>query len=108
MKPRGNIVFVDFRRRRKPSLGGGRAGSRLTVGVFLGLLAAEILGAAAFLPSSIGSAFFGPMVIALAVAGTMGLSRIASNVQAARLRRRLGGLRGPADPDPDRAGRTLH
>lgn len=108
MKPKGNVVFVNFRGRRKPSFGGPRSGSGRTVGVFLALLGVEIFGAAVLLPSSIGSAFFGPTVIALAVAGTMGLSRMTAGLREARIRRRFLEPEGPAGGDSGRTGRTLH
>lgn len=108
MKPKEKVVFVDFRNRRKPSIGSGRAGSKLTIGVFLGFVGIELLAAAICLPSSIGSGFFGPTVIALAVAGTMGVSRLAQRARMARVRRRLASRGDPAEPDPDHAGRTLH
>jgi hypothetical protein len=108
MKPNKNVIFVDFRSRRKPMFSGFRRGSGLTAGVFLGLLAAEILGAAAFLPSAIGSAFFAPTTIAVAVAGTMGVNRVATRIQTARLLRRASGRGSPTNHDPERTGRTLH
>jgi hypothetical protein len=109
MKPTKNVVFVDFRKNRGSTLRGGGGGMGLATGVFAGLLALELLGAAVFLPSAISSPFFGPTVIALAVAGALGARRAASRVEVARTRRRPQAGRG--DPPARSDGhphRTLH
>lgn len=107
MKPVKNVVFVDFRKGRGPSLRGVSGESRLALVVFLALLTAEVLGAAVFFPSAIGSGFFGPTVLALAVAGAMGARRAVDSARVARSRRRLRES-GGTPVSGDRAGRTLH
>ena len=108
MNPKEKVIFVDFRKRRKPSLSGFEGGSKMPTGLFLGFLAVEVLGAAAFLPSAIGSAFFAPTVIALAVALTMGIGRLRSGFQSARFKRRRGLESMREDRGPGHTGRTLH
>lgn len=102
------VVYVDFRKRGKVADGGFGGGPRRLFAVFLCLLIAEILAAAALYPSAIGSFFFGPTVIAVAVAGTLGVRRLVARYQVARLHRSLGGRPGGPDPDQRDRGRTLH
>ncbi len=106
--PDRKVVYVDFRQKKGAAVGGFGGGRGTTAGVFLGVLAAEILVAAAFVPSAIGSFFFGPTVIAVAVVATVWARRLVARVQVARLhRQRHGGSRAGQGDQGDR-GRTLH
>jgi hypothetical protein len=104
MKPVKNVVFVDFRKRKGATLQGPRGGLGSGSLVFAAFLAAEILCSAVFFPSVIASWFFGPLAVALALAGAMGTRRLAAGWRAARCRRRV---LGPSDAD-GHTGRTLH
>jgi len=105
---REKVIRVDFRKGRKPSTAGFGGGPRLLFGVFLGILGVQLVSIAAFYPKAIGSFFFGPTVIALAVLGTLGARRVIAGVQVARLHRRTLGGSNPSDRDDDHRGRTLH
>ncbi len=107
MKPIKNVVFVDFRKGRKSTLRGAGVGSKFAMGLFLVLLALELLGAAVLIPSAIGSAFFGPTAIAIAVVGALGARRAVSRLELARTRRRFAKQRtdGRDDGQPRH---TLH
>ena len=102
------VVYVDFRKRRKPSTGGFGGTPRQLFGVFLALLAGELLVAAALYPRWIASGFFAPTVIAVAVIATVGLQRLAARRQIAGLHKRATAQdRSPRGED-DRDGHTLH
>ncbi len=101
-------IRVDFRKSRKPSTGGFGGGPRLLFTVFLGVLGAQLAFVAAFYPAAIGSFFFGPTVIAVAVLATLGARRIIAGMQISRLHRRTLGGASPSDQDDDHQGRTLH
>jgi hypothetical protein len=102
---REKVVFVDFRRGRKPPPTGFGGGPRFLFGLFLSVLLLEVLGAAIVWPSSIGSAFFGPTAIAVAVALALGVDRLVARARFARLRGRGRGSDGHGEGS---AGRTLH
>ncbi len=104
---KATVVHVDFRKGRKPSSGGFGGGPRLLFAVFLFVLGSLILGAAAGYPSVIGSFFFGPTVIAVAVACTLGVRRLIARIQVSRLHRSTLG-KSPFLRDDDHTGRTLH
>jgi hypothetical protein len=102
------VVYVDFRKRRRSSIGGFGGSPRQLFGVFVAALAVE-LGAAAWLyPRWIASGFFAPTVIAVAVAATLGVRRLAARQQIASLHRRTANQDNPWQRDDDRDGRTLH
>jgi hypothetical protein len=103
-----NVVYVDFRKSRRPTSGGFGGGPRLLFAVFLMVLGFLILAAAFAYPSSIGSFFFGPTVIAVAVACTLGARRFIARIQVARLHRRAQGGKSFASRDDDHTRRTLH
>ena len=103
-----NVVYVDFRRSRKPTSGGFGGGPQLLFVVFLLVLGLLILAAAVAYPSAIGSFFFGPTVIAVAVACTLGARKLIARIQVTRLHRRTQGGRRPSSWDDDHRGRTLH
>jgi hypothetical protein len=105
---KGKVVHIDFRKGRKPSSGGFGGGPRLLFAVFLAVLTIELLAVAVLYPSIIGSYFFGPTVIAVAVACTLGLRRVIARVQVARVYQRTHGGKGPVQSDDDSTGRTLH
>jgi hypothetical protein len=105
---KGNIVHVNFRKGRKPSSGGFGGGPRLLFGLFLIVLVIELLAAAVLFPSAIGRIFFGPTVIAVAVACTLGLRRVIARIQVARLYRMTREGKGPSENDDGHTGRTLH
>lgn len=103
------VVYVDFRKGRRPTSGGFGGGPRMLFLVFLAVLILELLVAAAIYPSAITSFFFGPTVIALAVACTLGARRIVARYQVGRMYRRTMGGHGRFDrDDDDHTGRTLH
>ncbi len=101
----GKVVYVDFRNRRPPPAGGFGGGPGFLLAVFLAVLFAELLAAAAFHPSVISSFFFGPTVTAVAVLAALGARRVLVRVRVARLYRKT--LRG-TDPPWKRSDRTLH
>jgi len=105
---REKVIRVDFRKGRKPSTAGFGGGPRLLFAVFLGILFAQLTLVAAFYPKAIGSFFFGPTVIAVAVLVTLGARRLIARAQVARLYRRTAGSPSPSDRDDDHRGRTLH
>jgi hypothetical protein len=94
------VVFVDFGKRRRGSRRAG--GTALLFWLFLSLVGSEILLAAVLLPSSIGSSFFGPTVVVVAVALALGCGRL--------LGRERVPTRGPVreSDHPGDAGPTLH
>jgi hypothetical protein len=102
------VVYVDFRKRRKPSTGGFGGTSRQLFAVFLAVLAAELLVAAGVYPRWIASGFFAPTVIAVAVATTLGAQRLAARHQISRLHRHAVEKNGTFSGEDDRGGRTLH
>jgi hypothetical protein len=104
----GKVVHIDFRKGRKPSSGGFGGGPRLLFTVFLCVLILELLIAAVLYPSAISSAFFGPTVIAVAVACTLGLRRLIARMQVASLYRATREAKAPSQPDDENTGRTLH
>ncbi|GAB4269178.1 MAG: hypothetical protein Kow0092_23140 [Deferrisomatales bacterium] len=106
----GKVVYVNFRKGKKPTGGGFGGGPRELWAVLLAVLVAELLAVAAFYPSAIGSFFFGPTVIAVAVACTLGARRVIARIQVARLHRKTfgAGKRRPPDRDDGHTGRTLH
>lgn len=71
-------------------------------GLFLAVLLLEVLGVAVVWPSAIGSSFFGPTAIAVAVAMALAADRLVSWARRP----------GPRDETDERggghAGRTLH
>lgn len=101
------VIRVDFRRGRRPSAGGFGGGPRLLFAVFLGVLVVELLLVAAFYPQAIGSFFFGPTVIALAVACTLWARRGIARMQVSHLHRHTVGRR-EGSGDDDHRGHTLH
>lgn len=106
---KGKVVYVDFGRGRKPTSGGFGGGPRVLFAVFLGVLILELLGAAVLYPSAIGSFFFGPTVIAVAVLCTLGARRIIARVQVSLLHHRTFATGVDHDrDDDDHTGRTLH
>jgi hypothetical protein len=76
--------------------------------VFLSFLGVQLTLAAFLYPHAIGSSFFGPTVIAVAVLGTLGARRVIAGLQVARLHRQTLGNSSPFDQDGDSQGRTLH
>ncbi len=104
---KNKVVFVDFRQGKKPTSGGFGGGPKLLLTIFLAVLVLELLLVAAFYPSAIGRSFFGPTVIAVAVACTLGARRVIARLQVAALHRRTLGD-GSSDEDDDHTGRTLH
>lgn len=102
------VVYVDFRKRRKPSAGGFGGTPRQVFGVFLALLTGELVVAAVLYPRWIASGFFAPTVIAVAVIATVGIQRWVARRQIAGLHKRATtptvGQRGGEDRD----GHTLH
>lgn len=101
------VIRVDFRRGRRRAAGGFGGGPRLLFGVFLGVLVCELLVVAAFHPQAIDSFFFGPTVIALAVACTLWARRAIARWQVAHLHRHTVGRRERSGDD-DHRGHTLH
>lgn len=99
------VIRVDFRRGRRPPAGGFGGGPRLLFAAFLAVLVAELLFVAAFYPQAIGSFFFGPTVIALAVVCTLWARRGIARWQVAHLHRHTVGRRDHSD---DHRGHTLH
>ncbi|RMG97233.1 MAG: hypothetical protein D6708_01660 [Candidatus Dadabacteria bacterium] len=97
----GKVVYVDFRRRTPPRSGFG-GGPRFVFGVFVLVLVAELLAVAVWHPASIGSSFFGPTVIAVAVLVTVGVRRAVARYRVGRLYRQSLGR------DESRSDRTLH
>ena len=103
---KGKVVYVDFRKGRRPTTGGFGGGPRLVSAVFLGVLLAELLAVAMLRPAVISSGFFGPTVIAVAVLVTLGVRRAVARFQVARAYR---DSLGPGDDSPDeRSGGWLH
>lgn len=102
------VVYVDFRGRKRPTFGGFGGSPRLLFAVFLSVLIFELLGAAYLYPSAIGSFFFGPTVIAVAVICTLAARRAIARIQVSQLHRRTVGRRAPSDRDDGHTGRTLH
>ncbi len=100
----GKVVYVDFRKRGAPRSGFG-GGPRFVLAVFVLVLLLELLVVAAWHPASIGSPFFGPTVIAVAVVVTVGVRRLTARCQVRRLYRSTLG-RNP--PRQGRSDRTLH
>ncbi|WP_025321355.1 hypothetical protein [Deferrisoma camini] len=100
----GKVVYVDFRKRGQPRSGFG-GGPRFVFAVFLVVLLLELLVVAAWHPASIGSAFFGPTVIAVAVVVTVGVRRLTARYQVRRLYRSTLGRAAPRRGSSDR---TLH
>ena len=102
------VVYVDFRKRRKPSVSGFGGTPRQLFVVFLAVLAVELIVAAALYPRWIASGFFAPTVIAVAVAATLGIQRLAARQQIAHLHKRAASHDNTSKRDDDRDGRTLH
>lgn len=102
------VVRVDFRRKRRPGSGGFGGSSRSLIGIFAAVLGLELLAAAAFHPGGIGSSFFAPTAIAVAVICTLAARRMIARVQVSRLHRQAAG--GSRDRPRDAASpdRTLH
>lgn len=94
----GKVVYVDFRK-RKPTRSGFGGGPRFVLGVFALVLVAELLAVAVWHPASIGSSFFGPTVIAVAVLVTVGVRRAVARYRVGRLYRQT---LGRDDPKTDR------
>jgi len=102
------VVYVDFRKRRKPSAGGFGGTPRQLFGVFLALLTGELVVAAALYPRWIASGFFAPTVIAVAVIATVGIQRWVARRQIAGLHKRATAQTGGRRGEEDRDGHTLH
>lgn len=104
---KNKVVFVDFRRGKRPTSGGFGGSPKLLLTIFVSVLVVELLLVAALYPSAIGRSFFGPTVIAVAVACTLGARRLIARLQVAALHRRTVG-EGSFHEDDDHTGRTLH
>lgn len=102
------VIRVDFRKGRSPSGGGFGGGPRLLFAVFLGVLTAELLVVAVLYPGVIASFFFGPTVIAVAVACTLWARRAIARAQVSRLHRQTVARRKDPDGGDDHRGHTLH
>lgn len=101
---REKVIFVDFRKGRRPPPKGFGGGPRFVFGLFLAVLLAELAGAAAALGrSAIASPFFAPAAVAVAVAAAVGVDKLVARVRLARL-----GRRPPAHFGGDHEGHTLH
>ncbi len=102
------VIRVDFRRKRRPGSGGFGGGPRSLLGIFAAVLGVELLATATFHPRVIGSSFFAPTAIAVAVVCTLAARRVIARVQVSRLHRQT--VANAADPhrDHDSRDRTLH
>lgn len=103
---RDKIVFVDFGLGKRNGPRFSRPGQRATVALFVSLLLGQILLVSVVLPSAIGTSFFAPVVVAVAVGGTMAFHRLLKKPRstASDPYDQDGGRRGGARD----SGRTLH
>ncbi|MDF1555144.1 MAG: hypothetical protein P1P84_18890 [Deferrisomatales bacterium] len=109
MGDKKKVVYVDFRKRRKPGVGGFGGSPRQLSVVFLATLTGELALAAVLYPRWIASGFFAPTVIAVAVAATLGVRRLITRQQIAYLHNQhVAAQDRTSKPDHDRDGRTLH
>lgn len=102
------VVRVDFRRKRRPTRGGFGGRPAVLLGIFGAVLGVELLGAAALHPRMIGSSFFAPTAIAVAVVCTLAARRVIARVQVAQLHRRIVGEELARERNDGSRDRTLH
>lgn len=102
------VIRVDFRQKRRPGSGGFGGGPRSLLGIFAAALGVQLLAAAVFHPRVIGSSFFAPTTIAVAVICTLAARRLIARVQVSRLHRQT--VENAVHPHRDDGSRdrTLH